>query len=288
MMMAQSNACLLDSKIKFYILLSTYNRPNRALRAVKSVLNQRYTNYELIIYNDGSDQDYSDLESLVQTYTQVHYIKNHDNHGANYAKNVLLDKMCSYAVADNDYFFILDDDDYLTENALVLMTSQIQKFSDENWFAFDVYSKSPEEKSNHLYSHEYQRLSYSQYRKKGMRDDHFVWKRSVTQHFRYPNRFFKNGYEHLYYFQLPMEIILVPAEVKVIEYYPDGLTKSKTCNNIRSLPNIIKHIILQPREKVYYYWLWRFCYKSFLFPFKLLGKLLIRMTKKWISNLNKK
>lgn len=284
----------MQENVKFYILIHTYERPSRSVRAVQSVLSQSYSNYEVIIYNDGSTQDYGVLEHLVNETNHASqltrqpikftYIHNAKNKGANHAKNILLDMMASRPMGGvHDYFFILDDDDYLTESALLDMSQQILEFPEQDWLAFDVYSNSPEVKQNNKYVHEYQKLTYTEYRHRGMYDDHFVWKRISCQNFRYPNRFFKNGYEHLYYFDLPFEIMLLPNRVKVIEYYDDGLTKSKRCNVINTLPNIVRHIALRPKEKQYYFWLYQW-----FAQYTLIGDVFVRLPKRLARSIKKR
>lgn len=160
------------------------------------------------------------------------------------------------------YCFILDDDDYLTPDALNIMCKDIIEYPTVQWFAFDVDSKSPDIKANQTYEHNYRKLSFRDYYISFMYDDHFVWKRSLAEKYRFAKKFYKNGYEHIFYFQLSVPLILSPQKVKVIEYYSDGLTRSRQWKLSRNFTNIAKHIILYPRLSVYYRWLARF----FLLP----------------------
>lgn len=75
----------------FYIMLPTFNRPDLIIRCVKSVLKQEYTNYKLVIFNDGSDKDYSSLENIILGHLKVEYIKSH-NIGINKSRNIMLEK----------------------------------------------------------------------------------------------------------------------------------------------------------------------------------------------------
>ncbi|RMD86696.1 MAG: glycosyltransferase family 2 protein [Candidatus Dadabacteria bacterium] len=47
------------------VIIPAYNRREMLLRAVKSVLRQDYKDYELIVVNDGSEEDLSDVKTLV-------------------------------------------------------------------------------------------------------------------------------------------------------------------------------------------------------------------------------
>jgi len=71
---------------KVSIILPTYNRAHLIGRAIKSVLNQTYRNFELIVIDDGSTDD---TEMLVKSFEdkRIHYIKHQKNRGAAAARN---------------------------------------------------------------------------------------------------------------------------------------------------------------------------------------------------------
>jgi len=68
------------------IILPTHNRAHLLPRAINSVLNQTYTNFELIIVDDGSTDD---TEELVKTFNdeRIVYLKNEKNLGATASRN---------------------------------------------------------------------------------------------------------------------------------------------------------------------------------------------------------
>ncbi|MFK5067339.1 glycosyltransferase family A protein [Glaesserella parasuis] len=50
------------------MLLPSYNRPELIKRSIYSVLNQSYKEYKLLIFNDGSSKDYTEIESIINNH----------------------------------------------------------------------------------------------------------------------------------------------------------------------------------------------------------------------------
>ena len=59
----------------FSVIIPTYNRPNRIFNAVKSVLNQNFYDYEIVVINDGSSIEYTEFETFVKNELKINYIK---------------------------------------------------------------------------------------------------------------------------------------------------------------------------------------------------------------------
>ena len=84
------------------IILPTFNRSHIIDRAITSVFGQTYTNYELIVIDDGSTDD---TQALIMGHgDKIHYIKQ-DNHGVSAARNA------GIRVAKGDYIAFIDSDD---------------------------------------------------------------------------------------------------------------------------------------------------------------------------------
>lgn len=104
--------------MKIDIIMPTYNRPNLLQRAIKSVLNQTSPNWELWIYDDGSN---CDIYSIVEKYEdeRVHFFvgpklteEERKNRGGAVARNILLRK------SKNELISYLDDDNYYWPEAI--------------------------------------------------------------------------------------------------------------------------------------------------------------------------
>lgn len=92
---------------KISIIMCTYNRKKFLEKAVKSVLNQTFKDFELILVNNGST-DGSDIlcENLAKTDNRIRLFHIEENKGASKGKNLGISK------ASCEYITIVDDDDY--------------------------------------------------------------------------------------------------------------------------------------------------------------------------------
>ena len=85
------------------IIMPTYNRAHILPRAIESVLNQSYQNFELIIIDDGSSDDtYRVMKSYKDQ--RIRYIRYTENYGQSHARNVGIN------MAKGEYIAFLDSD----------------------------------------------------------------------------------------------------------------------------------------------------------------------------------
>jgi glycosyltransferase involved in cell wall biosynthesis len=94
----------------FSVIIPSYNRAHTLPQAIKSVLNQTYPNWELLVVDDGSSDN---TQSIIESYTdqRIVYIKK-ENGGVCSARN-----LGAYS-ANGDYLIFLDSDDDVTEKWL--------------------------------------------------------------------------------------------------------------------------------------------------------------------------
>ena len=85
-------------------IITTHDRHDLLVRAVKSVLSQTYKNLELIVVDDASDQRADEL--LKEFNLQYIYIPKEESKGGNHARNT------GILAAKGEYVAFLDDDDY--------------------------------------------------------------------------------------------------------------------------------------------------------------------------------
>lgn len=115
----------------FSIITATYNRAHLLPRAVNSVLNQTYRNFELIIVDDGSTDN---TEDVCRSFSdpRIKYHKQTPNRGVLAARNKAFD------MATGDYLAILDDDDELVPQALETALAEFCRLAPQDiemlWF----------------------------------------------------------------------------------------------------------------------------------------------------------
>lgn len=112
----------MDRRLLFSVTMATYNRAHLLPRAVNSVLNQSYQNFELVIVDDGSTDD---TEMVCQSFddSRIIYHKQEQNSGVLAARNKGFD------LARGDYTAILDDDDELLPEALETAVDKFRELS---------------------------------------------------------------------------------------------------------------------------------------------------------------
>lgn len=97
------------------IILPTYNRGYILPRAINSVLKQDLNDWEIILWDDGSTDNTSEVVKCFSD-KRIKYF-NESNHGMSYALNQAIDKSCGHYIA-----FLDDDDEWRVEKT----TLQIQ------------------------------------------------------------------------------------------------------------------------------------------------------------------
>lgn len=260
----------------FLIMLPSYNRPDLVLKAVDSVVSQEYDNYLLHIFNDGSDVSYEKLEALIFDHPKVVYTKS-ENIGINKARNKMLkDFIDSHGkeYLNNAYFCTLSDDDFFVDDAFKKFELSIQDHPKDIWFSFNCYSL-----SQHLFeNYDFQDnkvISYQKFRDDYHGDKHFLFRLKDLQKNKYPAEYFKNGFEHIFYYSIPSKIRIIPMTVKIIEYQEDGLSLSDLYDSFDNFSIIFAHIKSDPRNKLYYIWMLKKVFKEAVtFPKKSLKKLI--------------
>ena len=108
----------------FTVIMPAYNQCRYLRRAVNSLLKQTFTQWELIIINDGStDKTETFLKDYI-THPAIKYLKNNYNRGLGYTLNVGL------ANASYDKIAYLPSDDFFYEHHLQTLHDVFEKQPD--------------------------------------------------------------------------------------------------------------------------------------------------------------
>lgn len=109
------------------ILIANYNNGQFISETLDSVINQTYSNWEIIIVDDASrDNSIEIIENYIATHPQskIELYKNNSNYGCGRTKRKCVD------IARGDYFAFLDPEDTIENNTLELLLSEYDKKSE--------------------------------------------------------------------------------------------------------------------------------------------------------------
>jgi len=102
--------------VKVTVYIPSYNYGRYLDQAVQSVFNQTMGDWELIIIDDGSTDNTSELLQKYKQHRRTRIIEQ-ENKGLNVTNNIAL------RLANGSYLMRLDADDYLDENALLILSN---------------------------------------------------------------------------------------------------------------------------------------------------------------------
>lgn len=104
------------------IIVPVYNAERTLTRCIDSILNQEYTDFELLLVNDGSkDSSGSICDRYAAKDSRIHVIHK-ENSGVSDSRNIALDRACG------TYLQFLDSDDWITPNATRLLVETAQHY----------------------------------------------------------------------------------------------------------------------------------------------------------------
>lgn len=121
----------------FSVVIPLYNKENFIESTVKSVLNQTFTDYEILIIDDGSTDTSLKIANAL-AFAKVKIIKHPTNRGLSAARNT------GISAASADYVAFLDADDCWETNYLETIASLITQYPEAKLFAtnyLEVYAE---------------------------------------------------------------------------------------------------------------------------------------------------
>src|SRR5690606_26652735 len=102
------------------VFMAAFNAAPYIAQSIQSVLNQTYSNFELLIVDDGSTDNTVDIINSFQD-KRIRLIQNPVNKGLPYTRNIALDE------AKGEFIAILDSDDISFPNRLQAQINYFQE-----------------------------------------------------------------------------------------------------------------------------------------------------------------
>ncbi len=106
--------------LHYSIIVPVYNRPQEILELLKSLEEQSYKEFEVIIVEDGSDVSAKEIVQSFRDTLNVHYFFK-PNSGAGQSRNFGMDK------AQGNYFLILDSDVIVPKDYVFEINKRLSK-----------------------------------------------------------------------------------------------------------------------------------------------------------------
>lgn len=111
------------NQVPISVLITAFNRESYIAQSIESVLSSTYSNFELIIVDDGSSDRTVDIaKSYAEKDARIKVYVNEKNLGDYPNRN----KAASYAIGK--YLKYVDSDDVIYEHTLQVMVSYMEKF----------------------------------------------------------------------------------------------------------------------------------------------------------------
>ncbi|MDY3362430.1 glycosyltransferase family 2 protein [Riemerella anatipestifer] len=106
------------------IIIPVYNTEKYLEKCINSIVEQTYTNWELLLINDGSQDDsLSICEKYANEYSNI-YVFSQENKGPSAARNIGIDN------AHGQYICFVDSDDWVDDNYLEIFIGNMSENED--------------------------------------------------------------------------------------------------------------------------------------------------------------
>lgn len=106
--------------IKFSVLIPVYNVQKYIEECMNSIVNQTYTNYEVVVVDDGSTDDSGVIcDKYISDKIKVIHKKN---------EGLLMARRTAIEIASGDYCVFVDSDDYVSLELLESLNDKIKKY----------------------------------------------------------------------------------------------------------------------------------------------------------------
>ena len=127
------------NEIKIDIILPNYNSENFLFETIDSILNQTYTNWELIIVDDNSNSETKQILKQYSSHPKIKIIWLKKNKGPGFCRNIAMRN------SQSEYIAFIDSDDIWEKNKLFeqlsFMINNDFEFTYTNYTTFKTNEK---------------------------------------------------------------------------------------------------------------------------------------------------
>jgi glycosyltransferase involved in cell wall biosynthesis len=124
------NDLMIEKELPFFsVIVPTYNRAHSIAKAVQSILDQTFIDFEIIVVDDASTDGTKEVINSITDH-RVRYIRNETNLERCLTRNKGIE------IAKGKYIFFLDSDDYHLQKHLDLIYKEIQHQNEPVGFFF--------------------------------------------------------------------------------------------------------------------------------------------------------
>ncbi|OUS40879.1 hypothetical protein A9R00_03790 [Oleispira antarctica] len=209
------------------VIIATFNRKDRLLKAVESITKQSSPNWKLVIVDDGSEDGTEEyLNSLSDPRILTYSFDK--NSGVNKARNKAIDIIQEKDISG--YITLLDDDDVFQTRCFEEFSSIVQskKISGFNWFTANC-TRVDGGKISKIQSYGPASYVFDYMYGKKIRGDltHFI-NTKIIGDIRFTTQF-KNSEEWFFFSQIAKgnDLYTIDYDAKIVETLPTGLLSSQ-------------------------------------------------------------
>ena len=107
--------------IKVSVIIPIYNSEQYLEKCIKSVIEQEYENIEIILINDGSEDNSGIICDMFAKRDNRIKVLHNTNQGVSISRNLGIN------IASGEYLFFMDSDDYIEANTISVLIERVKK-----------------------------------------------------------------------------------------------------------------------------------------------------------------
>ena len=108
---------MINNNLLFSIIIPTFNRADALARCLQSLVDQEFTNFEVLVCDDGSTDQTKDIIAKFSDKLELHYFYFQNTGGPAHPRNVGIQN------AKGKWICFLDSDDWFTSNKLLFISN---------------------------------------------------------------------------------------------------------------------------------------------------------------------